>query len=107
LCEVFPKIYYHKLKEFEVSDQNMLCSISTYFCRGVMGKRKYRSVYKSISLMTYSSKSTMHSVKSRKRIKVTSCNIVRLVPYDKMMAHVRSLEIGSVLCEGGFLLWVR
>ena len=45
LCEkVFPKIYNHKLKEFEVSDQNMIRSISTYFCRGVMGKRKYRSV---------------------------------------------------------------
>ena len=99
MCEkVFPKIYNHKLKEFEVSDQNMLRSISTYFCRGVMGKRKYRSVYKSISSMTYSSKSTMHSVKSRKRIKVMSCNVVCLVPYDKMMAHVRSLEIGKVCC---------
>ncbi|CAB4033702.1 Hypothetical predicted protein [Paramuricea clavata] len=57
LCEkVFPKIYNHKVKEFEESDQNMLRSISTYFCRGVM------------------------------------------VPYDKMMAHVRSLEIGKVCC---------
>ena len=40
----------------------------------------------------------MHSVKSKKRIKVMSCNVVRLVPYDKMMAHVRSLEIGKVCC---------
>ena len=97
LCEkVFPKIYSHKLKEFEVSDQNKLRSISTYFCRAVLGKRKYRSVYKSISSMIYSSRSTMHSIKRRKRIMVTSCNVVRLVPYHKMMAHVRSLEIGKV-----------
>ena len=42
LCEkVFPKIYNQKLKEFEVSGQNMLCSIATYFSRGVMGKQKY------------------------------------------------------------------
>ena len=63
-----------------------------------MGKWKYRSVYNSISSMTYSSKSTMPSIKSRKRIKVMSSNVVRLVPYDKMMAHVRSLEIGKVCC---------
>lgn len=52
---VFPKIYNHKVKEFEVSDQNMLRSIATYFSRGVMGKRKYRSVYKSMSSMTHGS----------------------------------------------------
>ena len=95
LCEkVFPKIYNQKLKEFEASNQNMLRSISTYFSRGVMGKRKYRSVYKSISM----SEPKMHRVNGNRQIKVTSCNVVRLVPYDKMMAYVRSLEIGTLHC---------
>ena len=98
LCEkVFPKIYNQKLKEFEASNQNMLRSISTYFSRGVMAKRKYRSVYKSIS-MSDSSEPKMHRVNGNKRIKVMSCNVVRLVPYDKMMAYVRSLEIGTLHC---------
>ena len=70
LCQkFFPKIYNQKLKEFEASSQNMLHSISTYFSRGVMGERKYRSVYKSIS-MSHSSELKMHRVNSNKRIKV-------------------------------------
>ena len=98
LCEkVFPKIYNQKLKEFEASNQNMLRSISTYFSRSVMGKRKYRSVYKSIS-MSDSSEPKMHRVNGNKRIKVMSCNVVRLVPYYKMKAYVRSSEIGTLHC---------
>lgn len=83
LCEVFPKIYNQKLKEFEASSQTMLRSISTNFSRGVMGKRKYRSVYKSIS-MSDNSEPKMHKVNCNKRIKVMSCNVVHLVPYNKM-----------------------
>ena len=99
LCEkVFPKIYNQKLKEFEVSGQNMLRSIAIYFNRGVMGKRKYRAVFKSIASVSESPKPTMHRVNGNKRIKVMSCNVVRLVPYDQMMAYVRSLEIGAVRC---------
>lgn len=51
LCEkVFPQIYNKKVKEFETSEQNQLCSISVYFAKGVMGKGKYRSVCKTLSM---------------------------------------------------------
>ena len=100
MLEGFPKIYNQKLKEFEASNQNMLRSISTYFRRGVMDKRKYGSVYKSIS-MSHSSEPKMHRVNGSKRIKVMSCHVVRLVPYDKMMAYIGSLEIGTLHCVKG------
>lgn len=42
LCEkVFPQIYNKRVQEFETSEQNQLRSISVYFAKGVMGKRKY------------------------------------------------------------------
>lgn len=94
LCEhVFPKIYNRRVKEFEMSEHNLLRSIATYFNRGVMGKRKYRAVYRSMSMNN--SKSTVGDGKGRIKM---SCNVARLVSYDKMMAHVRSLEIGKVCC---------
>ena len=51
LCEaVFPQIYNTKEKDFEKSQENVLHSFATYFCKGVMGKAKYRSVYQSVSM---------------------------------------------------------
>ena len=51
LCEkVFPQIYNKKVQEFENSEPNQLRSISVYFSKGVMGKRKYRSVCKTLSM---------------------------------------------------------
>ena len=51
LCEkVFSQIYNKKVQEFETSEQNQLRSISVYFAKGVMGKRKYRSVCKTLSM---------------------------------------------------------
>ena len=55
LCEtVFPQIYNTKGKDFEKSQENVLRSIATYFCKGVMGKAKYRSVYQSVSMNRFS-----------------------------------------------------
>ena len=50
-CEsVFPQIYNTEWGNFEKSKENLLRSIATCFCKGVMGKAKYRSVYQSISI---------------------------------------------------------
>ena len=51
--------------------------------------------------MSDSSEPKVLRVNGNKRIKVMSCNVVRLVPYDKMMAYVRSLDIGSLHCVKG------
>ena len=45
--KVFPAPYKENLNKFESSNDNMLRSNAVYNSKGVMGKVKYRSVYKS------------------------------------------------------------
>ena len=47
--KVLPKLYKEDLGKFESSNENMLRSIACYYSNGVMGKAKYRSVYKATS----------------------------------------------------------
>lgn len=47
---IFPQVYNTEGKTFERSQENILRSIAAYFCKGVMGKAKYRSVYEAISM---------------------------------------------------------
>ena len=65
-------------------------SISVYFSKGVMGKRKYRSVYKTLSM-----KKSKKGI-NLERLKIMSCNTAQLLPYDKMMACVKSIDIGWI-----------
>ena len=44
--KVLPKVYKEDLKRYESSLDNMLRSIAVYYRNGVMGKDKYRLVYK-------------------------------------------------------------
>ena len=94
--KVFPKIY---VKLFEQSDSNMLRSISVYYSKGVMGKEKYRSVYKSSSYMRVPGK------KGAVRIKVANCPAPRLVPYHRLMPNIKSLDIGKLYSVGERLCW--
>lgn len=94
LCDqVFPEVYNKVVEEFEHSEDNLLRSISTYFTKGVMGKRKYRSIYRTLSM-----KNCKKNVKHRERIKIMSCKVPRLLPYNKMMEQVKSIDIGR-LCS--------
>ncbi|XP_031575491.1 uncharacterized protein LOC116309082, partial [Actinia tenebrosa] len=82
LCnQVFPQIYNSSVKKFEDSQENLLRSISTYFTRGVIGKRKYRSLYRVLSM-----KKAKRKGKKLERIKIMSCKVARLLPYNKMIA---------------------
>ena len=47
--KVLPKLYKEELEKFESSGNNMLRSIAIYYSNGVMGRVKYRSVYKAFS----------------------------------------------------------
>lgn len=92
LCEkVFPQIYNKKVQEFETSEQNQLRSISVYFAKGVMGKRKYRSVCKTLSM-----KRSKKKGKKFERLKIMSCKVSKLLPYEKLMACVKSIDIGWI-----------
>ena len=85
---MFSEIYNQEVQLFEQSDQNPLRSIATYFCKGVMGEQKYRTVYRSLS---------MKERKDRhlERIKM-SCKVPQILPYHRMMEYVKSIDIGSV-----------
>ena len=79
------------MQEFENSKSNQLRSISVYFSKGVMGKRKYRSVCKTLSM-----KISKKRGKKFERQKIMSCKVAKLLPYEKLMACVKSIDIGWI-----------
>ena len=79
------------MQEFETSEQNQLRSISVYFAKGVMGKRKYRSVCKTLSM-----KRSKKKGKKFERQKIMSCKVSKLLPYEKLMSCVKSIDIGWI-----------
>ena len=87
LCnKVFPVIYNNKVAEFEVCNDNVVRSVAMYFSKGVMGKAKYKSVYKILSMKKDKKDQQWH------RLKVASCNIPRLLPYNKLMPFVKGID---------------
>ena len=91
-CEsIFPQVYNTEGKNFERSQENILRSIAAYFCKGVMGKAKYRSVYQAISMRRGLKKGS-----KRCRLKVMGCKIPSLLPYNKMIAHVKAIDPGKI-----------
>ncbi len=97
---VIPKIYNSCLIDYEASDDNMIRSVAVYCGCGIMGKKKYRQVYRSVS---YKKSATS---KLGKHIKVAKCPIPLLVPYNKLMPFVKNIQIGTLysvydtLCDG-------
>ncbi len=78
----------------------MLRSIAVYYSSGIMGRDKYRLVYKA---------SLYRQVSKRKRavrIKVANCPTPKLVPYHRLMSYIKSIEVGKLhsvreeLCDG-------
>ena len=98
--KVIPRIYNEDLKKYENSTDNMLRSIAVYYSKGIMGKDKYRRVYKASSYRQEPGK------KRAARIKVANCPSPRLVPYHRLMAYIKSIDIGQLhsvrenLCNG-------
>lgn len=88
--KVFPRVYKEDLEKFESSNDNMLRSIAVYYSKGVMGKVKYRSVYKACSYKQVPVK------KRAVRIKVANCPTPRLVPYHRLMSYIKSIDIGKL-----------
>lgn len=96
--KVIPKLYKKELSAFEESDTNMLRSVAVYYSGCVMEKRKYRATYRDSSYAKKNSKAV--------RIAVNSCHLPRLVPYNKLMPFIKSIDIGQLysvrdtLCYG-------
>jgi hypothetical protein len=83
-------MYKEDLKKYEDSTDNMLRSIAVYYSKGIMGKDKYRRVYKASSYRQEPGK------KRAARIKVANCPSPRLVPYHRLMAYIKSIDIGQL-----------
>jgi hypothetical protein len=81
---VFPKIQKKAVKLYESSTENMLRSVAVYYSNGVMGKSKYRSVYRA---STYSYSLNKKAV----RMSVANCPIPRLVPYHIGWFHIQKV----------------
>ena len=84
---VFPKIYRAATKKFEESEENMLRSVAVFYSKGVMGKKKYRSVYRSLSMTNNTKKKSKTA-----RINVMSCPLPRIVPFNTLF----SFQCGQV-----------
>ena len=89
--KVFPKIYKKAAEVFETLEVDMLRSVSIFYSRGVMGKKKYRSVYRSLSMTTNPKKKTKTT-----RIQVMSCSLPRLLPYKKVIRFLNEVDIGTL-----------
>ena len=70
----------------------MLRSIATYFSKGVMGKRKYTAAYEALSMK----KSHLKGSKVE-RIKVMGCKVPCLLPYNKLIDQVNSIDTGKIV----------
>lgn len=96
---VIPKILQKGINDYEKSNDNMTRSIAVYYSGGIMGKRKYRNVYRASS---YKKSNEAKSL----RIKVNNCPIPRLLPYNKLAHYIKSIDIGKLysiretLCDG-------
>lgn len=87
-----------KTKKYENSERNKMRSVAVYYGGGVMGKKKYRAVFRYSSYIREGSKF--------KRIIVGNSRIPKLVPYYKLMPFIKSIDIGKLysvrdeLCQG-------
>ena len=70
----------------------MLRSIALYFTKGVMAKRKKISAYKNLS-----TKKSLSKNRKLERMKIMFCDVSRDLPYNKLMKHVRNIEVGQIL----------
>lgn len=93
--------YKKEVKQYERSDNNKIRSVAVYYTVGVMGKRKYRKVYRESSF-------TVNSAGGRQNVPlcIAGCPFPKLLSYDKLMCFIKQIDIGTIysvsetLCEG-------
>ncbi|CAB4000117.1 Hypothetical predicted protein [Paramuricea clavata] len=69
-----PSIYKGNLKAYESSEENMIRSVSVYYCGGIAGKKKYRKIYRN---SCYKTKGRVHLS-------------------DKLMPFIKSVNVGNI-----------
>ena len=85
------QIYNAKVKEFECSEVNTLCSLAVFYSKGVVGKRKHISTHQSLSMVE---SNTNQSQKTS--ITVNSCRVPKIVPYNKLIRFIKRIDLGTL-----------
>lgn len=79
-------------------DENMVRSIAVYYSGGITGKQKYRKIYKDSSYKLNRNRN------KNQHLAIDSCPLPRLVPYNRLMPHIKSLgtifSVTDTLCDG-------
>jgi hypothetical protein len=100
---VVTKLHKREVVKYEISEHNMIRSVSVYYSGGILGKKKYRKVYIDSA---YTCRNSSYKKKQTMRISVSHLPIPRLVPYNKLMPFVKAIPIGNLynvydtLCYG-------
>lgn len=98
---VMPRVYKKLLNSYESSEENLIRSIAVYYSGGIVGKKKYRKIYKDscYRLKGKGGKSVRLSI-------INNCPLPRLVPYNRLMPYIKSIPLGTIystydtLCDG-------
>ena len=75
-------------------------NIEVYCGGGITGKQKYTKLYRDSCYNIYSGNS------KRIRLSIYNCPLPRLVPYNRLMLYIKSIDLGAIfnvyetLCDG-------
>ena len=88
---VMPRVYKKLLNSYESSEENLIRSIAVYYSVGIVGKKKYRKIYKDscYRLKGKGGKSVRLSI-------INNCPLPRLVPYNRLMPYIKSIPLGTI-----------
>ena len=89
---VVSKEYRKNVLKFEMSDDNIVQSIATYYASGVTGKRKYKSVRLVLSMKSNESKPGQKTSISICK----GCKVPKLLTYSNHVEQVTKIDIGTV-----------
>lgn len=92
LSKMINKKLTKKVTEFENSEKNKIRSVAIYYSGGVMGRRKYRKVYREMSY-------TCNTVNGKQNLPFSSvlgCPFPKILSYNKLMSFVKLIDIGNV-----------
>ena len=90
MTKPIPDIVNKTIREYEKNEANMIRSVSVLYSGGLMSKLKYQRTQ---SIISYDSEES----NARTRLKINnSIEIASLVEYHKVMAFVKSVEVGEL-----------
>lgn len=80
------------MRSFEISEENVIRCIATYYSAGLMGKRKYKAVR-----LVLSTKASRRKRGGRTSLCIMhKCAVPKLSPYSKLIGYINQIDIGKI-----------